>query len=193
MCLIFFGHKPSQSSGNGRTLLCFAGNENSEGFLVLAFCAVLVVVGWPVLLWVAAKHKFWPQPPQLPSPQKKRFAVEREDLVRRMTIGEIELGECVNDPLGAVPDLPFGHLHGVWEVFKSTLTPGDDLWSFSTGRKCGLKDDDCYERHAGYAAVNNDEIRKWFLTTRRILDEKEENDVGEGTFKEHEEIAFTER
>jgi hypothetical protein len=49
-----------------------------------------------------------------------------------LSVAEIERREIVQDPLRAVPGLPFGHLHAIWCDLKSIMKPGDDLWSFST-------------------------------------------------------------
>ena len=38
-----------------------------------------------------------------------------------MTVAEIEQANRVIDPLGAAPNLPFGHLHAVWVEFRDGL------------------------------------------------------------------------
>lgn len=60
------------------------------------------------------------------------FVISRKDLVRQWTVQEIELSARVIDPLGAVPDLPFGHLNAAWLQFKQVLQPQDAIWSFSS-------------------------------------------------------------
>ncbi|MBV8684383.1 MAG: hypothetical protein JO111_16020 [Caulobacteraceae bacterium] len=37
----------------------------------------------------------------------------------------------MTDPLGAVPDLPFGHLHEAWRTFVSAIPPGATVRRFS--------------------------------------------------------------
>jgi hypothetical protein len=45
------------------------------------------------------------------------FEVRPDNLLRRTSIDAVEANERVHDPLAAVPDLPFGHLHMIWEAF----------------------------------------------------------------------------
>ena len=71
------------------------------------------------------------------------------------------------DPMGAVPDLPFGHLNATWLKFKVSLEPADSIWSFSVewcgnwGRR---------EIRAGYVAVRDTGFGPNFLTKWRRLD-----------------------
>ena len=37
----------------------------------------------------------------------------------------------INEPLNAVPDVPFGHLNPIWMEFKEKLEIEDKIWSFS--------------------------------------------------------------
>jgi hypothetical protein len=73
---------------------------------------------WPIVLaalvyeWSAAKPGFRRASPDLV--ERPAFRVRTEDLQRRMSIGEIESAEVIRDPLGAVPELPFGHLNRPW-------------------------------------------------------------------------------
>lgn len=46
----------------------------------------------------------------------------------------VEAWERVDDPLGAVPRVPFGHLNSVWRSLKAAMQPGDELWSFASTR-----------------------------------------------------------
>lgn len=79
------------------------------------------------------------------------FVVKRRHLVQRMTVAEIEEIELVNDPLGAAPKLPFGHLNEVWKRFLSERTNGSQLWAFQARRQ-NFGAVDCVE---GYAEVND--------------------------------------
>lgn len=75
--------------------------------------------------------------------------------------------ERLIDPLKAVPELPFGHLHAAWLKFVEGVTPEDAIWSFSAkwtngwGRK---------ELMAGYAVVRGDSIGPHFLTLWKSVD-----------------------
>ncbi len=55
----------------------------------------------------------------------------QQHLLERLTVDEIEAIEVVQDPLNAVPKVPFGHLHAVWSQVKEAMQPNDELWSFT--------------------------------------------------------------
>jgi hypothetical protein len=88
---------------------------------------LFVIVAWPLALWWKAKNERLPNVPT----EEKEFAVERNHLVQRLTIEEVEAKERVTDPMGAVPNLPFGHLNTAWVQFKSGLSPQAAIWTFS--------------------------------------------------------------
>jgi hypothetical protein len=62
---------------------------------------------------------------------ERKFEVERSHLQECLTVAQIEARERVTDPLGAVPDLPFGHLHAAWKDFISQSSADDEIWSFT--------------------------------------------------------------
>jgi hypothetical protein len=94
-----------------------------------------------------------------------RFAVERQHLTERLTLQEIEVREQVEDPLGAVPAKPFGHLHEAWSVFSAQITDKDELWAFSARGIYRLWQDESRE---GYAVVRDGRPGEFFLTVLKI-------------------------
>lgn len=60
-----------------------------------------------------------------------KFQVRPEHVGLVMTVDEIEAAERVTDPLGAVPNLPFGHLNKAWRRFLSQMPAGGSLAHFS--------------------------------------------------------------
>jgi hypothetical protein len=62
----------------------------------------------------------------------KVFVLKEDALVREMTVAEIEQANMVRDPLGAAPNLPFGHLHAVWVEFRDGLGVGETLHLFES-------------------------------------------------------------
>jgi hypothetical protein len=76
------------------------------------------------------------------------FKLRPEYRRERLNVAEVERRETVQDPLGAVPELPFGHLNVAWQALKASMEPADELWSFSA-----RWDDDWGEPHLreGYA------------------------------------------
>jgi hypothetical protein len=47
-----------------------------------------------------------------------------------MTVEEVEAEHRIYDPLRAVPDAPFGHLHQCWSRFREALAARDPVWKF---------------------------------------------------------------
>jgi hypothetical protein len=62
----------------------------------------------------------------------KVFVMKEEALIREMTVAEIEQANRVMDPLGAAPNLPFGHLHEVWVEFRDGLGVGETVHLFES-------------------------------------------------------------
>ena len=93
--------------------------------------------------------------------------VSQGDLREQLLVEEIEERERVSDPQGAVPELPFGHLHPAWLAFLEQRGAADALWSFSThwttpwGRE---------ELREGYVIVREGAIGPHFLTVLRSLE-----------------------
>jgi hypothetical protein len=59
------------------------------------------------------------------------FKARRRHRLVRLSVAQIEARERVDDPLCAVPNLPFGHLNPVWCALKAKPRWGDGFWSFS--------------------------------------------------------------
>lgn len=95
---------------------------------ILASAAMVIL--WPgvLVMW----FRWWREDREMTRHKREQiFRVTREALLEPLTVDEIEARELVSDPLNAAPQLPFGHLNGVWSQLKSELKPGDQLWSFS--------------------------------------------------------------
>jgi hypothetical protein len=95
---------------------------------------------------------------------QREFAVEREHLLERLSIQQIERREIVTDPLGAVPQLPFGHLNATWLRFLKSLTDNAEIWSFSAlwRKRWGGE-----ELRCGYVAVSQGLPGNYLLTMRK--------------------------
>ena len=72
----------------------------------------------------------------------------------------------VASAVGAVPDLPFGHLNGLWRTFVQQLTLEDELWSFHV-----LWETERGERRdrSGYVMVRGDVIGSYLLLMDRRI------------------------
>ncbi|MEO5660273.1 MAG: hypothetical protein ABIQ90_10835 [Polaromonas sp.] len=116
------------------------------------------------------KLKFWPDKVELDRPlvwpdAEPDFEVAEDDLLEIMSRSDIEAHERVHDPMNAVPDLPFGHLHAVWQAYIETLKPGCELWSF-----CGRwKTQYSHCQMDGYVARRGQTIGPHFLTSQKPM------------------------
>ena len=132
---------------------------------------------WPLILSVELgfpwnKFKFWTDKAARDVPwtltnEEPAFVVSKADLLERFSRAEVEVNERVDDPLHAVPDQPFGHLHKVWQTFIDGLEPDSELWSFRGRWKTEYRD---YQTQ-GYVARLGEKIGPYFLTLQRSMKE----------------------
>lgn len=132
-----------------------------EEVLVGGVAAVGVLVAWPLVLsfsiyFYGRKDK---SPSQTRLMEPTEFSVSHKDLLQTFTVGQIEDRELIQDPLGAVPPIAFGHLNKAWQRFAGHAPSSDTLWSFRApwGRYGTMS-----EWRSGYARVRNNEIVGWF-------------------------------
>jgi hypothetical protein len=95
-----------------------------------ALVGLILVPFWPVLFFFEMKSRIFGGANRLPS-EEPAFAVTRNDLQTQLSLQEIEQLEMVFDPLGAAPNVPFGHLNTAWQKFCEGMEPNDSLWSFT--------------------------------------------------------------
>ncbi len=94
-------------------------------FAVAVF-AVVAVAMWPLAAYLQGKDIFAEK-----IEKHREFAVRRAHLQERLTVRLVEVREVVVDPLGAVTDLPFGHLNAAWKTFIGSAGADDTIWSFT--------------------------------------------------------------
>lgn len=130
-----------------------------ENYVVPTIASALMLVVWPVALYMKVKDMRDRGPGG--SLEKKEFKVAKHDLLDSHTIEQVESTELVFDPLGAVPNLPFGHLNKCWLDFLNQMLVGDELWSFKTTweHSWGLK-----EIRYGYVLVRDGSPDAYMLT-----------------------------
>ncbi len=61
---------------------------------------------------------------------KKRFNATKEFLVCIIDPEVEEKKHIIQDPLGRVPEVPFGHLHHAWIKFLANTEPDDLIWFY---------------------------------------------------------------
>lgn len=95
--------------------------------MIMLFCLI-----WPIALLIAAHATFVDKPARHYSSDEPRFTCQKDSLIKQVNPLEVEAASYVSDPLGRVPNLPFGHLHQGWINLLAQLEPTDQLWSFAT-------------------------------------------------------------
>lgn len=145
-----------------------------NNLVVPVLAAVAVVVAWPAALYMKGKEIFGKKRVSAPD-EERQFTVERSHLQERLTVSQIETREVVTDPLGAVPDLPFGHLNAAWKTFVEGVGADDELWSFTApwqqnwGRN---------EIRTGYVVLRGGVPTSHFLTMWNEIEDEPEIDQG---------------
>lgn len=142
-------------------------NRSKDDLITPVLVGALVVGVWPVALFLMGQELYLKKA-KVTLDENRAFTVTQADLLQHMSVEEIEQHERIVDPLGAVPDLPFGHLHTAWRKFLNGLEPQDEIWTFSARwtTNWGHK-----EIRAGYVALRAGAIATHFLTTWETLEE----------------------
>jgi hypothetical protein len=106
-----------------------------EDVVVPGLAFILVWLVWPVAIGFKFFEMYQKKDAEANSERlakAKEFVLKEETLVREMTVAEIEQANRVMDPLGAAPNLPFGHLNAVWVEFRDGLGVGETLHLFES-------------------------------------------------------------
>lgn len=133
--------------------------------LAPAAAAITITLLWPVAVCMYLKDIFWKDK----EPELKRgreFAVAHDHLQQQLSVQGVEAREIVNDPLGAVPNIPFGHLNPAWRTFLANHSDDDALWSFTARWENALGGE---ELKAGYVFVHDGVPLSHFLTISKTM------------------------
>jgi hypothetical protein len=98
-----------------------------------ALTGVVVVMFWPVAMVMQARE-IQSLREQDRYRREQTFTVLKANLLHPVRLEEVEATERVHDPLGAVPDLPFGHLNAAWRRFIAQIDLDTELWRFKAVR-----------------------------------------------------------
>ena len=122
--------------------------------------AVAVVLLWPFGLAMKLQDMA-AQRARIKREEADAFKLKAADLLERMSLADIAQREMVHDPLGAAPQVPFGHAHDAWQKFIDALQPGDEIWHFSAQRTLSWGPQ---EHRRGYAIKRNGQVGAYFMT-----------------------------
>jgi hypothetical protein len=106
-----------------------------EDVVVPGLAFILVWLVWPVAIGFKFFEMYQKKDAEANSERLAKarvFMLKEEALIREMTIAEIEQANMVSDPLGAAPNIPFGHLNAVWVEFRDELGVGETLHLFES-------------------------------------------------------------
>ena len=140
-----------------------------------ALAGLIFVPFWPVLFFFEMKSRFFDKGNRSPV-EEPVFSVTRNDLQTQLSLQEVEQLEMVFDPLGAAPNVPFGHLNTAWKKFCEGMEPNDSLWSFTAhwASAWGSKD-----IRQGYVIVRG-EIGAHFITVWKDIEEDADQEAVSG-------------
>lgn len=130
-----------------------------ETLAIALFCLAF----WPMLVLLFLLHEWRPNwlPRYLRSdpdaalvrePPEPAFSVLPEHLGDPVDVENAEAEQRISDPLQAVPDIPFGHLHARWLLLRMHLEPGRTLRRFAVPRRGDIRGTQAIYR--GWAVVN---------------------------------------
>ena len=141
-----------------------------------ALVGLILVPFWPVLFFFEMKSRFFDKGNRSPV-EEPEFSVTRNDLQTQLSLQEIEQLEMVLDPLGAAPNVPFGHLNAAWKKFCEGMEPHDSLWSFTAPWTSAWGSRDVRQ---GYVIVRGEEIGAHFIAVWKDIEEDADQETVSG-------------
>lgn len=102
--------------------------------------------------------------PDSDDPEELAFALNDFELTRQVTIEEVERTNLIQDPMEAVPNIPFGHCNARWETFKASLQDNETIWEFESNRSelAGV------QAMWGYAVKRDGRVDRFMTTGWRL-------------------------
>ena len=123
--------------------------------------SLFMISTWPYWLFKGVREKIQASSQSSDYEEEKIFSVNVADLVRRMSVVEIEELERVNDPMGAVPDVAFGFLNPMWKKFKIQLESDDEIWTYKATWKNKWQN----QNRFGYAILRRESVVHQLMTS----------------------------
>lgn len=141
----------------------FSKQDFVDDVLIPLLTGTFVLVFWPIAVIMCVYWLITGQitlSSQINADKEKPFSVSKQHLIRKLSLEEIEDTEIINDPLGGVPNVPFGHLNKQWSQFKENHSADTELWSFNQKWKPRWGAEDI---RSGYAALKNGQVLGFFV------------------------------
>jgi len=125
--------------------------------LVIPVGLLGITIGWPIFIYMVFEGAWTKNRNTDPLCEEKQFATQGMYLKARQTVDEAESQAFTEDPLNAVPNIPFGHLNKGWIVFIEQMSADDELWSFliPKGSLIGRYGSEAQADMHGYSIVRN--------------------------------------
>lgn len=127
------------------------------GFILYPLLVAGIILVWPYALYNQYDAKRQSEARK----QADKLSISRANLIKHLSIEEIEIQERVEDPCSAVPDLPFAHLNAAWEKFKNNVQAGDEILTFAATWNRSWGKQECQ----GYALLRGNEVAHHCLTS----------------------------
>ncbi len=130
----------------------------------------LAIAAWPLTFTILVNELRSSRKNDREFNEEPEFVCKSKDLLEIVSATEVEANSKVLDPMGRVPDLPFGHLNKGWRRLRRKLRPGDVMWSFKTSGYAPSSDgrgprySGPHNVVSGFAIVRNKQIVAEFLT-----------------------------
>ena len=171
IALIFYGlslkDRPSQFVKDMRSALGYGKTlkDHLQDILVYTLAGLTILIGWPGFLIWAFLKKLEERRERMKEDEPK-FMCKPEYLIRKVTLIEAEQANMIDDPLGLVPDVPFGHLSQAWTKFLSAfgLEDENELWFFEVPKGSSTGEYDMFDGPiSGYAKVVKGKVLSEFV------------------------------
>lgn len=131
--------------------------------------SLFMVLGWPIGIYVVVNEERKHKQSLLPK-EEAVFKVTKDDLISQTDVAAVELAEIVPDPMGAVPNVPFGFLNKVWRDSVEIALSDAVLWTFET---VWTNDWGQTFYRQGYVWVKDGKPGHWMLTVNERVENEE--------------------
>ncbi len=159
------------------TLGAYAGTHEFRESLTKARAVALTVAEhmtvwmiWPLVLFAILYELYVWYRKKLAERYHSQFVLKPEHICGSSTIDEAESQALIEDPLGRVPALPFGHLNAQWKWFLAKGQPGFELKRAFCSGKDAVEDEgqasqwaDPRGRREGYVWLYKRRIQAEFI------------------------------